>query len=480
MADANYTVPPIIGTLKLNNGRVATFYESQRDQYERSLASGATPVDPPPADTTTVDGKEVPKTAEVPPPADTVTTSESQATPPYDINAFANSPEFDPIAQAAAYQAGVGTRNDDTKTVTGNSTKDMINNIFQIGTNSRIYTQPNVLDDYASYTYQISWYLLSEEQYNALVNSAQRSVGAWSLLMQSGGIPLNSGLQNNTGIVNNTAPPARSQYFPDDYYLDDLEIHSLFPVGGTHMAHSASTIKFKVVEPNGLTLLENLYKAVNDLYAETTDYEPATNLYYSPGQAPVPINPVSGYSGRTPNYIQAHYCLTIKFYGYDVNGNLQAPLKGKYTLNNTPNLVGVPNDINAVVLKIYPFLLSDIKFSMAPGASSRGIEYYVEGIPTGQAAGFGQARGTIPFNFQLSGTTVKDLLIGNSAQSGLQPQQDGRVPRTIPPGSNIPPAPFEDGFTLTGETNNNVTFTGQNSLLSNSNADFSPISGFGA
>ena len=39
MADqANYTVPPIIGTLKLNNGRVATFYETERGSYERALA----------------------------------------------------------------------------------------------------------------------------------------------------------------------------------------------------------------------------------------------------------------------------------------------------------------------------------------------------------------------------------------------------------------------------------------------------------
>ena len=207
--------------------------------------------------------------------AETITLAQSQATPPSDINALAN---VEPQA-SVSNQPGVGANNGDVATVTGNSAKDIINATFQTSVNQRIPTQPNVLDDYASYTYQISWYLLSTDQYNELVNSTQRNVGAWSLLMQSGGIPLNSALQASTNTVNNTAPPTRSQFFPVDYYLDDLEIHSLIPAGGTQMAHSAASIKFKVVEPNGLTLLENLYKAVNDLYAETTDYEPATNLY---------------------------------------------------------------------------------------------------------------------------------------------------------------------------------------------------------
>jgi hypothetical protein len=40
---ANYTVPVPIGRLRLNNGRVRDFFESERGSYERALASGATP-----------------------------------------------------------------------------------------------------------------------------------------------------------------------------------------------------------------------------------------------------------------------------------------------------------------------------------------------------------------------------------------------------------------------------------------------------
>jgi len=415
--------------------------------------------------------------------AKTITLAQSQATPPSDINALASgNPEV-----SAPSQAGAGARSDDAVTVTGNTAKDIIKATFQTSTNQRIYTQPNVLDDYASYTYQISWYLLNQDQYNALVNSSQRNVGAWSLLMQSGGIPLNSALQNNINTASNTAFPTRSQFFPVDYYLDDLEIHSLIPLGGTQATRGDVSVKFKVVEPNGLTLINNLYAAVNSVYsigANSPELDTSSSLAEQAASTLAANNLLPTTSSRvpglTPNYLQAHYCLTIKFYGYDANGNLQAPLKGRYTINNTPNLPGPPNDVNAVVLKIYPFLLSNITFAMAPGANSRGIEYHVEGVALNNATGFGQARGTIPFNFQLSGTTAKDLLIGKTAQSRLQPQQDGRVPSATPPGNNVPPAPFEDGFTLTEATNNNVTFTGQNSLLSNGTADFSPVSGFGA
>ena len=411
--------------------------------------------------------------------AETITLAQSQATPPSDINALANG---EPQA-SVSNQPGVGANNGDGATVTGNSAKNIINATFQTSVNQRIYTRPNVLDDYASYTYQISWYLLSKDQYNELVNSTRRHVGAWSLLMQSGGIPLNSALQASTNTVNNTAPPTRSQFFPVDYYLDDLEIHSLIPAGGTNMAHSAASIKFKVVEPNGLTLLDKLYAAVNSIYS-IGDNSPELDQYGSLAEqaaaSSLPALQSNTNPGLTPSYTQAHYCLTIKFYGYDADGNLQAPIRGKNTVNNAPDVTGLPADDNAVVIKVYPFILSNITFAMAPGATSRGIEYHVEGVPIGQAAGFGQSRGTIPFNFQLSGTTVEDLLIGKSSQPRLQ--QDGRVPTSTPSGSNVPPAPFEAGFTLTadGITNNNVTFTGQDSVLSNGFADFSPVSGFGA
>ena len=370
--------------------------------------------------------------------ANTIPLSQSQATPPNDINAYVNSPEFyqaigGNITATTAYQAGVGARGDDGITVTGNSTKDMINRIFQTNTNQRIYTQPNVLDDYASYTYQISWYLLDPIQYNQLTSSIKPNTSGWSLLMQSGGaaLPVNS----NTS----TSAPGRNPQFPLDFYLDDLEITSKTPGKGVGMPHNSTELKFKVIEPNGLTLIDRIYAAVKGFYGPGEN-SPELDVGSSLAQQANGGKPVKEI---TPNYLSAPYCLGIRFYGYDSGGNLVAPATGKYSPNATPGLVGPTNDSYAIIEKLIAFNITDLKFRMAAGQNSKGVEYNITGKPIPMNHAFGQARGTIPFPFELSGTTVKNLLIGKPAQSELKLStiQDGRVPQAGPPGKNVPPAP---------------------------------------
>lgn len=320
-------------------------------------------------------------------------------------------------------QPGVGDGRADNPIVTSNTAKDIQNAAFAASTNQRIVTRPNELDRYASYTYQISWYILTDTQYNILTNSpTKRNIGDWSLLMQSGGAPLPA--TSNTSKTTNL--PSRNAFFPNDYYLDDLEIKTLLH-GGTQMAHTASSIRFKVIEPNGLTLLENLYRAVKQINT------PA-GAFVNDGTVPDYGSQDQKADSMTPSWVQTHYCLVIRFYGYDSDGNLVAPATGRSSDTATP----------AVIQKIYPFRISDLKFRVTTsGQGSRGIEYVIEGLPVGQANGLGQERGTIPFPFALSGTTVKDLLIGKPAQAGLKPLQDGRQPTALPQNPPTGPAPTE-------------------------------------
>jgi hypothetical protein len=203
---------------------------------------------------------EQPATDRLPPEA-ARTLVQTQAIPPSDINrssgAFVNDgtvPDYS-IEARPSTQAGVGARGDDAQPVTGNSTKDIINATFATGTNQLIVPRGNVLDDYASYTYQISWYLLTPQQYNNLIFSPKFNIANWSLLMQSGGAPLPA--TSNTSQPTNL--PGRSPFFPLDYYIDDLELFSKFPGKGVGMPHNVLDIKFKVNEPNGITLIDNLY-----------------------------------------------------------------------------------------------------------------------------------------------------------------------------------------------------------------------------
>lgn len=250
--------------------------------------------------------------------------------------------------------------------------------------NQLITTQPNQLDQYASYTYSISWYLLSPTQYNAMGDAQKGNTAGWQLLMQSGGAPVKG----------------RSPAFPVDYYMDDLEIESVIPFGGTNMANSATNIRFKVTEPNGITLLQSIFNAVVDVYKNDSQAQTNTSNNGAPAAK-------ASTGTETPNYLAAQYCLVIQFYGYDSAGKLVAPAKGAFS---TTGEYGQ----SAVIIKYYPFRIMDIKFQVA----NKIIEYSITGKSIPQSYNNTTDRGTIPFPFTMTGETVEQLLTGSPVASG--------------------------------------------------------------
>ncbi len=342
--------------------------------------------------------------------APTKTIGQTQATPADNFGVIdTNSQDTVPKNAPTSPGVGAGTTNssstgrgEDTPPISSGDTQQILNTSFA---GQNIVTQPNVLDQYASYTYAISWYLITPDQYNNMINTQKKNVSGWQLLMQSGGAPskvASSTAPTNTPTAPTSTSGGRNPWFTLDYYLDDLEIESIVPLHGTNMANSATNIRFKVTEPNGLTLLDNLYSAVKNLYKSA---------------------PVSGDTNTTstdPNYVMAQYVLVIRFYGYDSDGNLVAPAKGGYSnsgkLSNT--------DPQSVIEKFYPFIISNIKFREA----NRAIEYSVEGKPIPHYYNLASDRGTIPFAFSLSGETIGDILIGKPV---------GTVYPTADPGARV-------------------------------------------
>lgn len=360
--------------------------------------------------------------------------TQTQSTPPASINEKLTNQSTGAPASAPGQTAGVGSRSDDSPPPSSGGAQAVINAAFSTPANARIVAQPNVLNQFASYTYAISWYLLTPTQYNAMQTTKRKDTSGWQLLMQSGGAPT----QQAAGSA------GRNQYFDLDYYLDDLEIDSMVPLKGTNMAHSATDIRFKVVEPNGITLINNLYRAVNDLYKSsgpTNGGTTAVNSTYS------------------PNYPMAQYCLAVRFYGYDEQGNL-AQLKGQSQSTNT----------QALIEKFYPFVISNIKFRMA----NRAVEYEVQGKPMGQFYNLSQDRGTIPFGFQLIGETVQDVLVGKAVGTVYNVREDGRQDSPTPKKSTLsaPPIPYTGTYLDASQMQANQQW--YNQYGSAYNADGSP------
>ena len=303
------------------------------------------------------------------------------------------------VGNQAPTTAGVGQVDDNIRP-TPESQSVKVNNGFNDP--QPITPQPNILAKFASSTYNASVYLMSPTQYETLIKNKQKKVNGYNLLFQTGGAPTNVGGAKGVlgtansatqsdleaegiGFAANVAVPGakdpdagRNPFFPDDFYIDSITLENMFPGKQTNAAHMVTNLKFTVVEPGGITLLDRLYQAVQDL---------------------APKN-----KAGAVNYTAAQYLMVIRWYGYDEAGNLIRPgAKGKDGLS----------DPNAICEKFIPFLIKKINW----GVANKLVSYEFEGAPVGQNVAGTTARGTVPFDLELSDSTVSGLL-GGAAKYG--------------------------------------------------------------
>jgi len=340
---------------------------------------------------------------------------QTQSTPPAgngNTLPFAtNDEDGNPLPGFATTQGGAAANRDDNTAPNSNGTAQIINSSFS----QRIVPRPNILDEYASYTYAISWYLLTPDQYNEMVRSEKKNCASWQLLVQSAGAPT----QTAGVTASSTATAGRNQFFDKDYYIDDLEIDSLVPLKGTGAANTATDIRFRITEPNGITLIENLYKAVKNLYEQKN-------------------------VSKNANYPMAQYCLVVRFYGYNENG--QIVTTGRRGTNGQTNLT----DPRAIVEKFYPFVITNLRFRIP---KDRVVEYDVQAKPIPHFYNKSQDRGTIPFAFELIGETIEQVLVGKPVGT-TYPASPGERRDTPEPDTSAPTQP--PAGTITGEANQDV------------------------
>ena len=213
---------------------------------------------------------------------------------------------------------------------------------------AEISTAENRLAKYNSYSYEIAFYMLSDDQYRRLIGSGNKSTNGFSAIVKSGGIAGD-----------------RNPNFPLDLFIDDVEIEHLLPqlMGQSGMN---TKINFKIIEPYGFTFIQSLKAASEQL------------------------NGVS-------NWIQQHYLLTIKWYGYDQSGERIAD--------------------SEEFSKFIPMRLTNITTTANTGSPT----YEVSALSAGYE-GQGQMRATIPFNIELSGQTLEELFNG-----GIEFTDDGGI-----------------------------------------------------
>jgi hypothetical protein len=249
--------------------------------------------------------------------------------------------------------AGRGAPGDDASLK--NQTQATIDTIFD----NTIVAQPNILDKYSSYNYVASFYLMSKDDMQKMVNSRNTDISGAQLLFQSGGAPQ----------VSPVGAPGRNPYFNVDYYIDHIKIKSQLTGRATGTANNSTELEMTVIEPYGITLVPNLVKAIEQ------------------------------YIGAGSSSLGSQvYLLVVRFYGYDEQGNLV----------RCGNKIGNGSDVNAFIEKFFPLQITKLDFKVA----NKLVEYHMEFAVMAYNVAAGSARNSLLTNIELSGQTVKEVLDG--------------------------------------------------------------------
>ena len=250
----------------------------------------------------------------------------------------------------------------------------------------------NPLSNLSSYTYGLVLYMVTPEVMNGFIasggtlNGVDKLGGSIITVAQSGGI--NNSIEKR--IKNNTSELKTENGGEGlDYYIDDLTINTLLP-GGANKATTSTEIKFKIIEPTSFTFLQDIAKAAVELNSQS--------------------GLLKGLTQNQPNGFNQNYILGIKFYGYDVDGNLVTSSNPQF-VNEKYKDAGY-SDQNSIINRYFAIKMSNMKFKL----DGKIVTYHCEALVVSEHAAFSQTNGTIKNPLTISGSTVEDVLQGGQTK----------------------------------------------------------------
>jgi len=132
--------------------------------------------------------------------------------------------------------------------------------------------QKNKLHDFNNYTYRITLFLLTKQDYNNLASNPDTFVPTFSLISSGAGFATPGAL--NTETVRKTSPwggyedvsttqtkAGRHPDFQTDFFIDNLQLTTVVGLNAKSKATNAIEISFNITEPYGLSLLDRLLSA---------------------------------------------------------------------------------------------------------------------------------------------------------------------------------------------------------------------------
>ena len=110
----------------------------------------------------------------------------------------------------------------------------------------------NILHSYTSYTYRITLFLLTKDDFNNLASSPTTFVPKFALISSGGGYATSA----SAGVA--SAGPVRHPDFLEDFFIDELSMTTVVGLNAKTKAANSVEIGFNIVEPYGMSLLDRL------------------------------------------------------------------------------------------------------------------------------------------------------------------------------------------------------------------------------
>jgi len=307
---------------------------------------------------------------------DTVDQDEPSSTASDDDNKE-NKPSQQGVATGVNNPSGDGVTQNTTNTGSANQTVTIR---APAGDDSTIpgRRQFNPLSMLSSYTYNITWYMANPDAITNLQESQFRNINTM-LPTSSGSKPQAYIIAQSAGVGN---PALRAPGMIYDYYIDDLSFKTILMIPGGPA--SGMNFEFKIIEPNSFSLPTKLVQAVQNLYQNS--------------QILNNRNP-----NKTPNPLDQHFVLAVRFYGYDENGALVD--SKKFSPNET---MGTTPD--AIFERFYVIKITEFKFKL----DGKATVYNIKAAPMPISEAYGSKRGIVPTTISCKGSTVNQILTGTN------------------------------------------------------------------
>jgi hypothetical protein len=232
----------------------------------------------------------------------------------------------------------------------------------------------NPLSEFASYTYNLTLYMVTPEAYSIFLAQGQQIASNGFFVVAS------SGGNDSFGT------PKVSE--DREFFIDDVSFKTIINPKASASATMSHSFDIKIIEPYGFSFTTVLKNKIQEI-SQSTNITKGNN-----------------------NALQAFYVLAIKFVGYGDDGNY----KNQDVIAQERGLFGdQPAFSTGITVSYFPITFAEFSFKL----DGKGTTYMIKGVPTSNQEAYGITTSQIQNPSELSGKTIGDILGDEEGNTGL-------------------------------------------------------------